>query len=131
MITVGKRARTSHLHSANADAQVGSRSYQVLFACQETRREIFGVARVLVGRRPVRVVVGLVRVREWPVRRAGVAGCEPAALESESFPVCPPGPFWATRRASSTIRASRASLMRRFRARRASLPVLPSAILRS
>ena len=52
------------------------------------------------------VVVALVRVREWLGRRAGVSGCEPAALASESFPGCPPGPAFArglARPASATI----------------------------
>ena len=39
----------------------------------------------------------------WPKSRC--AGCEPAALESESFPGCPPGPLVlaaaAARRASA------------------------------
>ena len=38
------------------------------------------------------VVVALGRVREWLGRRAGVSGCEPAALATESFPGCPPEP---------------------------------------
>src|SRR6266508_4120053 len=57
------------------------------------------------------------------------AGCEPAALESESFPGCPPGPFTpaAARRAPAWRRAKMASLICRFSARKASLRVLPSA----
>ena len=52
------------------------------------------------------------------------SGCEPAALESESFPGCPPGPFAlavAAWRAPAWRRAKRASLIRRLRDRSASL----------
>ena len=38
-------------------------------------------------------VLGLAVTREWLVRRAGVSGCEPAALDAVSFPECPPGSF--------------------------------------
>jgi hypothetical protein len=38
-----------------------------------------------------RLVLELVVVREWLFRRAG-SGCEPVALDAESFPVCPLGP---------------------------------------
>ena len=93
---------------------------------------------LLARRRRGFVVVALVRVREWLSRRAGVSGCEPAALATETFPGCPPGPavrgdgaVAAARRASATMATQRASLMRRLRARRASFFVLPSAILRS
>src|SRR6202035_1091295 len=50
-------------------------------------------------------------------------GCEPAALATESFPCCPPGPFAraATRRASAWRQAKMALLTCRFSARRASL----------
>ena len=83
------------------------------------------------------VVLALVRVREWLGRRAGVSGCEPAALATESFPGCPPGPALsadaavvaAARRASATMAVQRASLMRRLRERSASLGVLPSAVV--
>ena len=85
------------------------------------------------------VVVAFGRVREWLGRRAGVSGCEPAALATESFPGCPPEPAFcddaavvaAARRASATIAAQSTSLRRRVTARSASLVVLPSAILRS
>jgi len=40
-------------------------------------------------------VLGLVLAREWLVRRAGVLGCEPAALDAASFPECPPGSSFA------------------------------------
>jgi hypothetical protein len=58
------------------------------------------------------------------------AGCEPAALDAEWFPGCPPGlfgPAAAARRASACRQAKIASLICRFSARSASLPVLPSA----
>ena len=56
-------------------------------------------------------------------------GCEPAALETEPFPVCPPGPPVrpAARWASACRRAKIASLTCRFSERRASFGVLPSA----
>ena len=59
------------------------------------------------------------------------SGCEPATLETEPFPLCPPGPTLALLLASATRRAKMASLMRRFRQRSASLLVLPSFSLRS
>jgi hypothetical protein len=52
-----------------------------------------------------RRVVGLVRVREWLVRRAGFVGCEPTALESETLPVCTPGPALSCRRVSTIVKA--------------------------
>ena len=56
------------------------------------------------------------------------SGCEPAALVAEWFPGCPPGLFAAAaRRASACKQAKMASLIWRFSARSASLPVLPSA----
>jgi hypothetical protein len=58
------------------------------------------------------------------------SGCEPAALAAEWFPGCPPGLFAgsvAARRASAWRQAKMASLVWRSSARRASLPVLPSA----
>src|SRR5215470_20365241 len=68
----------------------------------------------------------------WPKSRC--LGCEPAALATESFPGCPPGPLPlaapAARRASAWRRAKMALLIRRLRARSASLGVLPSASLR-
>jgi len=63
-----------------------------------------------------------------PKRRC--SGFEPAALEAEWFPGCPPGLFSgaaAARRASACRQAKMASLIWRFRQRNASLPVLPSA----
>ena len=63
---------------------------------------------------------------EEPVLR----GCEPAALETKWFPGCPAGLIAvgvAVRRASAWGRAKMASLMWRFRERKASLPGLPSA----
>jgi hypothetical protein len=58
------------------------------------------------------------------------AGCEPAALDAESFPGCPPGPVTdasAAWRASAWRRAKIASLIRRLRDRSASSCVFPSA----
>ena len=72
-------------------------------------------------------VLSLVLAREWLVRRAGVAGCEPAALETESFPVCPPGPLLVWRCASWSMRVKRASLILRLRARSALLGFMPCA----
>ena len=58
-----------------------------------------------------------------------VSGCNPAALATESFPGCPPGPpaREAARRASACRQAKIALLICRFSARRASFGVLPSA----
>jgi hypothetical protein len=55
-------------------------------------------------------------------------GCEPVALDEERSPGCPPRP---AARASARSRTKIASLIRRFRQRKASLWVFPSAILRS
>src|ERR1035438_7776131 len=101
--------------------------------CQGSRRVFFDVGlgeMVLVpgvaGRR-VGLGSGVACPKSWRW------GCEPAALESESFPGCPPGPFAAAVavacRASAWRRAKTASLIRRLRHRSASLWVLPSAIL--
>src|SRR5690348_13142091 len=53
----------------------------------------------------------------WP--KSWRPGCEPAALATESFPVCPPGPLTlaatAGRRVSAWRRAKMASLIWRFR----------------
>jgi hypothetical protein len=69
----------------------------------------------------------------WPKSRC--SGCNPAALATESFPGCPPGPLIvaaeAVRRASAWRRAKMALLTRRLSERSASLDVLPSASLRS
>jgi hypothetical protein len=67
---------------------------------KKARRVISGQWSAGPWRGAGRVVVVLVRVRERLVRRAGVAGCEPAALDGESFPACPPGPSTAAWRAS-------------------------------
>jgi hypothetical protein len=120
------------------DDRVRAHTDRVLFVCQVVLRVLPGVLGV-VRRDFVLVVVALARVREWPGRRAGVSGCEPAALATESFPGCPPEPVLGTdaavvatgRRASATMVAQRVSLMRRLRARSASFGVLPWAILRS
>src|SRR6185437_8864676 len=65
----------------------------------------------------------------WPKSRR--SGCEPAALATESFPSCPPGPLAVTARAARAAPAFRclkiSSLTWRLRARSASLAVLPSA----
>jgi hypothetical protein len=55
------------------------------------------------------------------------SGCELAALESEPFPGCPPGPFSRAWRASAWRRAKMASLTLRLRDLSASLQVFPSA----
>jgi hypothetical protein len=55
------------------------------------------------------------------------SGCEPAALESEPFPGCPPGPSALACRASARRRAKMASLTLRLRDLSASLWVFPSA----
>src|SRR5215472_11492691 len=64
----------------------------------------------------------------WPKSR--FSGCEPAALATEPFPGCPPGPVTLTVAAwlaSAWRRPKMASLTCRLRERRASLGVLPSA----
>src|SRR6478735_10368027 len=60
-----------------------------------------------------------------------VWGREPAALESESLPRCPPGPVTACVIASSSRWRKTMSESRRFRARMASIEVFPSALRRS
>src|SRR5215467_13450588 len=58
----------------------------------------------------------------WP--KSWCSGCEPAALATESFPGCPPGPVALTAmalRVPAWRRAKTASLTCRFRERRASL----------
>jgi hypothetical protein len=89
----------------------------------------FGGVPAVVAARIVVPGPGVACPKSWS------AGCEPAALESESFPGCPPGPAacvaLAARRASAWRRAKTASLIRRLRHRSASLWVLLSAILRS
>src|ERR1035437_9370684 len=59
--------------------------------CQDACRSFFGAGAGGEGSGGGRVVA-LGRVREWLSRRSGVFGCEPAALATESFPACPPGP---------------------------------------
>jgi len=62
------------------------------------------------------------------------SGCEPAALETESFPGCPPGSVVlaaAALRAPARSRAQRASLIGRVGQRSASLRVFPAASFRS
>lgn len=57
-------------------------------------------------------VVGWWQAREWLARRAGLVGCDPAALGAESFPCCHPGSLaWPSARlASSRRRVKTASL---------------------
>ena len=63
------------------------------------------------------------------------SGCEPATLATESFPVCPPEPTSVLRLEPDghqpAVVRKMASLMRRLSERSASLPVFPSATLRS
>jgi hypothetical protein len=103
--------------------------------CQEPFRVFFGAGAGRSCERRFGGVVGLLPGPgvAWPKSRC--AGCEPAALATESFPVCPPGPFTLDAavpcRASAWRRAKMASLILRLRDRSASLCVLPSATLRS
>jgi hypothetical protein len=64
-----------------------------------------------------------------------VWGCEPAALESESFPRCPPGPVVVVapvvRTASMSMVWKTMSDGRRFTRLMASVAAFPSAFLRS
>ena len=64
-----------------------------------------------------------------------VWGCEPAALESESFPRCPPGPVLdmalVVRTVSLIMVWKTMSDSRRFTHRMASMGAFPSASLRS
>ncbi len=64
-----------------------------------------------------------------------VWGCEPAALESESFPRCPPGPGLV---GGSVVLTASLSMVwktmsdsRRFTHRMASIGAFPAAFLRS
>src|ERR1039458_8982906 len=59
--------------------------------CQEACRTFFTAGDRRDGGGAGRVVA-FGRVREWLGRRAGVLGCKPVALATESFPICPPGP---------------------------------------
>src|SRR5690242_7746407 len=54
-------------------------------------RRLSGAGGDVSGRWLVVAVLELAVAREWLVRRAGPSGCEPAALETASFPECPPG----------------------------------------
>src|SRR5437016_3456376 len=89
--------------------------------CQPVPRVLLEAGAAGMARPRGERAVGWWRAREWLVRRAGVAGCELAALESESFPGCPPGPLAAAVavafRASAWRRAKTASLLRRLRHR--------------
>src|SRR6186997_1630815 len=60
-----------------------------------------------------------------------VWGCEPAALESESLPRCPPEPVTFSFTASSSIVRKTASDSRRLRHRMASFEDFPAAFFRS
>jgi hypothetical protein len=66
--------------------------------CQAVRRRVLGAAG---ADRDGDALVGLVMAREWLLRRAGVAGCEPVTLDAESFPVCPPGSFFFVRESAA------------------------------
>src|SRR4029077_8263238 len=82
-----------------------------------------GVPVVVPGRRLV-PGPGVACPKSWR------AGCEPAALDAESFPGCPPGPLAraaAAWRASAWRQAKMASLILRLRDRSASLCGFPSA----
>jgi hypothetical protein len=96
------------IHLRAASGEPTSRRSSPL-CCQAVRRRVLGVAFAAGADREGDALVGLVVAREWLLRRAGVAGCEPVALDAESFPVCPPGPpsfrWRAVRRASAIMRA--------------------------
>src|SRR5205823_7430396 len=70
-------------------------------AARRLVRRLSGAGGDVSGRWSLVAVLELAVAREWLVRRAGVSGCEPAALDAESFPECPPGSLAARRRASS------------------------------
>ena len=59
--------------------------------CQVAACLAFGERGELLRLVPGRTVLGFGLAREWPLRRAGASGCEPATLDTESFPDCPPG----------------------------------------
>jgi hypothetical protein len=69
-----------------------ARTRPLCVCCQGAVRVFFAVGAAGVARPRGERAVGWLRAWEWLVRRAGVAGCEPAALETERFPGCPPGP---------------------------------------
>src|ERR1035437_1998122 len=102
--------------------------------CQEACRTFFTAGDRRDGGGAGRVIA-FGRVREWLGRRTGVLGCKPGALATESFPICPPGPASVVRpvtaRASAWRWVNSASLIRRFKERSASFPLLPSAIFLS
>src|SRR5206468_8645217 len=52
-------------------------------------RRLSGAGGDVSSRWSLVAVLGLAVAREWLFRRAGVSGCEPAALETASFPECP------------------------------------------
>ena len=60
-----------------------------------------------------------------------VWGCEPAALESESSPCCPPGPVVICRAASASMVRKTMSGSLRLSRRIASFKVFPRAFVRS
>ena len=116
------RWREGHLPGGLGYADV--RAGGVRLAC----RELAG--RVALGVRGCGRRVGSGPGVAWPKSRC--SGCKPAALATEPFPGCPPGPRVLTaRRASAFICLQRASLTCRLSARSASFDVLPPAIFLS
>ena len=59
--------------------------------CQVAVCSAFGRRGELLRLVPGWAVLGFGLAREWPLRRAGASGCEPATLDTELFPDCPPG----------------------------------------
>jgi hypothetical protein len=82
------------------------RTERVLFVCQAVLRPAVVVDWDASRRDRGVVVVAFLRVREWLGRRAGASGCEPAALATESFPGCPPGPAFASSAAARRVSAT-------------------------
>src|SRR5690606_37852270 len=79
-----------------------------------------------------RVVLGLVVAGPGRgLSEEPAVGCEPVALESESLPLCPPGPVVVCPARSSSIALYTRSDRRRLRQRSASIDVLPPAFFRS
>src|SRR6266498_1475284 len=131
---------TAPSHRAKASLCLCQGVWPVFFAAREVVFErgrftwtcgVAGGRVAAAGERPalpriLAAVVGWWRGPGVACPKSRCAGCEPAALESESFPGCPPGPFTpaAARRASAWRRAKMASLICRFSARKASLRVL-------
>ena len=72
--------------------ELGTRTVRGLFVCQDAFRIFFEFSRGATECAARREDLALGLAREWLGRRAGFAGCEPAAQALEPFPVCPPGP---------------------------------------